>query len=161
MQGGRRAAVLSALAVTFVLHGATQAEACTCGRPISFDEASSKAPLAFEGRVARRWPVLIRGLSGDLVLAESYDFEVTRRIRGDFSSPTRIYAGFTMCDDTFNEGVAYRVVAWPDPERGERFVSSWCAPNQPITTVQGRPARSSEPKLASPFRSHHPLAVPW
>lgn len=113
--------------------------ACKCGEnPPSFEEASTKAELAFEGRLVRRWPALIietnEGMPSLPVLTELYDFEVTRAISGDFSSPPQLYqSGF--CGAIFNEGVEYQVIAhrWP---RGGRYTTGPCPIGGALTVAR-------------------------
>lgn len=138
-----RPVVISAALITasLMLATARSAEACSCVVPSrTFEEASATADLAFEGRLVRRWPTLIFSRAFERttpLLTESYDFVVTKAVKGDFSSPPRLYFGATNCSSSFSEGVEYRVVAYRDSVVNNRLTASWCSPNEAITRLPG------------------------
>lgn len=152
---GRGLVVAFLIAFWLMLAPARSADACSCVVPSrTFEEASASADLAFEGRMVRRWPALILSSAFERttpLLTESYDFVVTKPIRGDFGSPPRLYFGATNCSASFSEGVEYRVIAYRDLDVSNRFTASWCSPNEAITRL---PGPGMEPPAETPT---HPL----
>lgn len=128
------------VALSLTLAWTRDASACKCGKSATFEEASATADLAFEGKVVRRWPTLAWDRTVSVpYLSESYDFSVTRPIRGDFSVAPRLYFGFGDCGMRFDEGGRYRVVAYRDRSMGDRFSASWCSPNEALPQAPSDP----------------------
>ena len=153
---GRHDVVVAGLIAWTVVIGTTQdAAACSCAKDLpTFEEASKIAEIAFEGRVVRRWPALIveevDGRSATLALTESYDFEVSRRIRGDFSRPTRLYySGF--CGVSFDEGVEYQVVAYRYGA-GDKLTEGACSPVSTMSQLRDPSSPYPHEAPASRFR---------
>lgn len=155
MRGGRDAVVSVLLACALVVGGAQEVSACSCAKDLpTFEEASRTAEIAFEGRVVRRWPVLVieevDGLSATVALTESYDFDVSKQIRGDFSKPTRLYySGF--CSLSFDEGVEYQVVAYRYGA-SDKLTVGGCSPVSTMTQVRDPSSPYPREAPSSPVR---------
>lgn len=86
-----------------------------------------------------------------LALTESYDFEVSKRIKGDFSKPTRLYySGF--CSLSFDEGVEYQVVAYRYGA-SDKLTVGGCSPVAAMAQVRDPSSPYPRETPSSPMRT--------